>query len=115
MMFRIFPSINFECYLTLIKYSNFIIGNSSSGIYEGPYYGIPTINIATRQHNRFNHKSIINVDFDRQQILENINSVCGNKYVPINYFGKGNSAITFIDILRNSHIWKLSTQKYINV
>ena len=57
---KIFPSIRFEFYLTLLKNSNFIIGNSSSGIIEAPYYGIPTINIGSRQHNRAKLSSIIN-------------------------------------------------------
>ena len=49
---KIFPSIRFEFYLTLLKNCHFIIGNSSSGIIEAPYYGIPTINIGDRQQNR---------------------------------------------------------------
>ena len=43
--FKIFPSIRFEYYLTLLKNSRFIIGNSSSGIIEAPYYGVSTINL----------------------------------------------------------------------
>ena len=39
-----------------------IIGNSSAGIREAPYYGIPIINIGTRQQNRAIHADIINVD-----------------------------------------------------
>ena len=50
--FRIFPSIRFEYYLTLLKNCRFIIGNSSSGIMEAPYYGVSTINIGDRQKNR---------------------------------------------------------------
>ena len=58
--FRIFPSIRFEYYLTLLKNSKFIIGNSSSGIIEAPYYGVTTINIGNRQLGREQAKSIIN-------------------------------------------------------
>ena len=36
--------MRFEYYLTLLKIK-FILGNSSSGIMEAPYYGTPTINI----------------------------------------------------------------------
>ncbi|MFZ0597346.1 MAG: UDP-N-acetylglucosamine 2-epimerase, partial [Flavobacterium sp.] len=49
--FRIFPSLRFEYFLMLLKNSQFIIGNSSAGIREAPYYGIPIINIGTRQQN----------------------------------------------------------------
>ena len=41
--------MRFEYYLTLLKNSSFIIGNSSSGIMEAPYYGVPTIDLGSRQ------------------------------------------------------------------
>ncbi len=45
---RILPSMRFEYFLTLLKNSNFIIGNSSAGLREAPVYGVPTINIVNR-------------------------------------------------------------------
>ena len=62
---RIFPSIRFEMFLTLLKNCDFVIGNSSAGIRECSVYGIPTINIGSRQSGRFNifeNKNIINVE-----------------------------------------------------
>ena len=56
--FRILPSMRFEHYLSLLKNSQLIIGNSSSGIIEAPYFGVPTINIGSRQNNRAKIKSI---------------------------------------------------------
>lgn len=57
--FRIFPSIRFEYFLTLLKNAKCIIGNSSVGIREAPVYGVPTINLGTRQNKRFEYSSII--------------------------------------------------------
>ena len=37
--FRLFPSLRFEYFLTLLKNAEFIIGNSSAGVREAPYYG----------------------------------------------------------------------------
>ena len=68
--FRIFPSIRFEYFLTLLKNSNLIIGNSSAGIREAPYYGIPTINIGTRQENRALHAHINNTSYEKIAILK---------------------------------------------
>ena len=62
--FRLIPSMRFEYFLTILKNSDFIIGNSSAGIREAPYFGVPTINVGTRQHNRSNSNSILNIDFD---------------------------------------------------
>ena len=42
---RILRSMRFEYFLSSLKNSNLIIGNSSAGIREAPFYGIPTINI----------------------------------------------------------------------
>ena len=59
---KIFPSIRFEYFLRLLKESDFIIGNSSAGVREAPFYGIPTINLGDRQNNRADGDSIFNVD-----------------------------------------------------
>jgi UDP-N-acetylglucosamine 2-epimerase (hydrolysing) len=73
--FKIFPSVRFEYFLVLLKYSKFIIGNSSAGIREAPYYGLPTINIGTRQQNRAINKDIINCSYGVQEIIESIDSI----------------------------------------
>jgi len=98
--FRIFPSIRFEFFLTLLKKSDFIIGNSSAGIREAPYYGIPTINIGSRQENRALHKHIIHSNYEKKSIseaLENIEDIKVQKSKTV--FGKGNSAALFLESL----------------
>jgi UDP-N-acetylglucosamine 2-epimerase (hydrolysing) len=61
-----FPSIRFEYYLSLLKNSKSLIGNSSAGIREMPALGKPSINIGTRQKNRdiFDLDSIYNVEIE---------------------------------------------------
>ena len=110
---KIFPSMRFEYYLTLLKNSHFIIGNSSSGIMEAPYYGVPTINIGNRQNNRTNLKTINNCNFSYFEIKKLINKF---KYRKIRYylnfrFGYGKSFQYFNEILNKKEIWKISTQK----
>jgi UDP-N-acetylglucosamine 2-epimerase (hydrolysing) len=110
--FRVFPSLRFEYFLTLLKHSQFIIGNSSAGIREAPYYGIPIINIGTRQQNRAVHSAIINVDYSVEKItaaLKTIDSTTVSK-VGID-FGQGNSAQLFLECLENSAFWKINHQK----
>ena len=110
--FRVFPSLRFEYFLTLLKNSQFIIGNSSAGIREAPYYGIPIINIGTRQQNRAIHDNIINVDYSKNSIQKALISIDSHKIQNSNYdFGKGNSAQLFIECLQNSAIWKINHQK----
>ena len=54
------PSLGKELYLSILKKSKFVIGNSSSGIIEAPSFRIPTINIGDRQKGRVMCSSIIN-------------------------------------------------------
>lgn len=110
--FRIFPSLRFEYFLTFLKNAKFIIGNSSAGIREAPYYGIPIINIGTRQQNRAVHADIVNVDYHKEQIIKalqeiDLHDIQSSK----NDFGKGNSAELFLEFLKSKDFWKINQQK----
>jgi UDP-N-acetylglucosamine 2-epimerase (hydrolysing) len=109
--FKIFPSMRFEHYLTLLKNSNCLIGNSSSGIYEAPVYGVPTINIGSRQQDRFNYESIHNISFNKNVIKNKIIDVWNKSYKPSDHYGVGNSSEKFINILKGDDIWSISKQK----
>ena len=111
---KIFPSIRFENFLVLLKYAQFIIGNSSSGIREAPYYGTPTINIGTRQKGRSDNSDIINCLPITCEILESIKKALSIKINPKHLWGDGKSANRFLDILNNGKIWKISKQKTFN-
>lgn len=110
--FRIFPSIRFEYFLTLLKNSEFIIGNSSTGVREAPFYGIPTINLGSRQQNRSDASTIANVEenfFDIKDAIDNIPCIDRIKTCK---FGEGNSHILFKQVMQDEAIWKISTQKF---
>lgn len=109
--FRIFPSIRFEYFLTLLKKSQFIIGNSSAGIREAPYYGIRTINVGNRQENRALHKQIINVDCTKEAILEAIKKDFLTIEKDEHSFGIGNASTLFLEVLLSDEIWRISKQK----
>ena len=112
--FKIFPSIRFEYFLVLIEYAKSIIGNSSAGIREAPIYGIPTINIGTRQNLRFKSESIVDTTYDKSDILNSIKIISNKKmsHVPCEYFGEGNSTELFKSLIQDENIWNISSQKY---
>ena len=113
--FKLLPSIRFEGFLTLLKGANMIVGNSSSGVREAPVYGIPTINIGSRQHNRCQHESIINVVEDSALICNSIKDhMHGKKYKKASIFGDGNSSGKFLEILSDDLFWDVSIQKVFN-
>ena len=111
--FKIFNSIRFEYFLSFLKNSDFIIGNSSSGVVEAPYYGVPCINIGTRQKNRAKIKSVINCSFSEKKILKAIKQNYNKKFRKISFFGSGKSNQKFINILiKNKSLWNDINQKY---
>ena len=110
--FLMFPSLRFEYFLVLLKNSEFIIGNSSAGIREAPYYHIPTINLGNRQNNRAKSNSIHNVDFSLENIKELINNIDGIKKTDLDVdFGKGNSDQLFHKLISGADFWNISCQK----
>ena len=108
--FKLFPSLRFEYFLTLLKNAKAIIGNSSAGIRTAPAYGIPVINIGTRQMNRFNHSSIIDVSEDKDVILKSLKNL-PQKTAPSLHFGKGNSAGLFMKHMHQESLWATKSQK----
>ncbi|EDP69673.1 UDP-N-acetylglucosamine 2-epimerase [Flavobacteriales bacterium ALC-1] len=109
--FKVFPSLRFEYFLTLLKKANFIIGNSSAGVREAPYYGVPTINIGNRQLNRASSSKIINISNQKIEIQLAIDSILPNRMEKTNSYGKGNSALLFLNSLKSNAIWEINHQK----
>lgn len=112
--FRVIPSMRFEHFLTLLKYSQFIAGNSSAGIRESGVYGIPAIDIGTRQSGRYSlltSANIQHVSEDKQEILAAItNSSMHVK--PSLIFGDGRSVDKFMSIIKKPEFWNIKIQKH---
>ncbi len=110
---RIFPSIRFESYLTLLNNATCIVGNSSSGIHEAPVFGVPSVNIGTRQHLRSNAPSIVSVAGDAAAIRNAVDDALKSpRLAPTFDFGHGNSAANFKDVLDGGRIWDIPIQKH---
>ncbi|MBN7817556.1 UDP-N-acetylglucosamine 2-epimerase [Algoriphagus pacificus] len=109
--FKIFPSIRFEYFLTLLKNAKLMVGNSSAGIREAPYYGIPVVNIGTRQQNRAMHADIINCGYSSAEIREAIEKCKGLSFEKEDLFGEGKSDILFLESLKSADFWEVDRQK----
>ncbi|PZV79141.1 UDP-N-acetylglucosamine 2-epimerase (hydrolysing) [Algoriphagus aquaeductus] len=109
--FRIFPSIRFEYFLTLLKNAQFMVGNSSAGIREAPYYGIPVVNIGTRQLNRALHEDILNCGYQKDEILALIHLAANSSFPKEDLFGAGNSDTQFLESMLTRSFWEISCQK----
>jgi len=109
--FKIFPSVRFEAFLVMMKHAKFIIGNSSAGIREAPYYGIPTVNIGTRQNGRTSNADIINVGYNTDEIVEAIEKANNHAVKPKHLFGDGKSDEKFLEIISHALFWQTPKQK----
>lgn len=69
---KLFSSLGMKKYLSALKYSKMVIGNSSSGIIEAPSFGIPTVNIGDRQKGRARSASVIDSDISSESIKKAI-------------------------------------------
>ena len=70
-----FISLGRKKYLSIMKYCDAVVGNSSSGLLEAPYFNIPTINIGNRQEGREKANTVIDCNTDRIEILRTIKSI----------------------------------------
>lgn len=111
--FRVFPSLRFEFFLTLLKNAEFIIGNSSAGIRESGIYGIPAIDIGTRQSGRYSTATVKNIQHINEDIDEIINAISDvNNYRTSSFiFGNGNSTNKFMEIVKSKEFWNIKIQK----
>lgn len=92
-------------YLSAMKYCEFVMGNSSSGIIEAPSFGIPTINIGDRQRGRIKADSIIDCSPEKEDILRAINKALSPSFrlhckEVINPNGDGNTSKRIISIIK---------------
>lgn len=110
--FKIFPSVRFEYFLSFLKNATYIVGNSSAGIREAPFYGRPTVNVGSRQKNRFTNPSIFDTAAEKASILEGIERAVAAKGIPRSkHFGRGDSLKHFLEALSSDKIWNYPRQK----
>ena len=103
----IFKNLSREIYLTLLKRSKLIIGNSSSGLLEAPSYSLPAINLGRRQNNRVQAKNVINSEFKKEKIIASIKKATSKKFINScknmkNPYGDGNSSSRIMEILKKT-------------
>lgn len=111
--FRIFPSLRFESFLTLLKNARFIVGNSSAGIREAPFYGVPTVNVGSRQSGRSSaNPHIIHCGYGLDALTNAMKQASNmDRLVPQAHFGLGDSDALFLQALIGETLWETPAQK----
>ncbi|HIF9371755.1 TPA: UDP-N-acetylglucosamine 2-epimerase [Photobacterium damselae] len=117
---RFMKSVKPEEYLALNKYSQGLIGNSSSGLIEIPSLGIPTINIGDRQKGRVRGSTIIDSLCTEKDIIESILTSQGEdmKIIinsSVNPYYQEQVLVKAIDIIKNSLGIRNNTKEFYDI
>tara|TARA_Y100000590_G_C15710631_1_gene1010138 strand:+ start:1097 stop:2218 length:1122 start_codon:yes stop_codon:yes gene_type:complete len=109
---KVFPTLRFKYFLSLLKNAEFILGNSSVIVREAEVFGTPAINIGSRQKNRTKNTDIINVSPSKKKILNAIKRVEGIRFTPKSFFNQRKSTSKlFYKTLLEKKIWGINLQK----
>ncbi len=77
---HVFASLGVRRYLSLMKYAELVLGNSSSGIIETPAFHVPTVNIGDRQKGRLQSESVINCGVSADEIVDAVRTALSDAH-----------------------------------
>lgn len=96
-------------YLSALKHSQVVVGNSSSGIIEAPSFQVPTVNIGDRQGGRLAATSVLHCKPTVQDIVGAINLALASGYkapgeVILNPYGAGDVSSRIVRLLKTCEL-----------
>jgi UDP-hydrolysing UDP-N-acetyl-D-glucosamine 2-epimerase len=95
-----FKNMEGDDFLVLLNNATALIGNSSVGIRECAYLGVPTINIGSRQNKRDRGKNVIDVDYNKEEIIAAIETILkSGKVETSSVYGGGDAGKIIADLL----------------
>ena len=115
-----FKSLGKERYLSMLKYVDGIVGNSSSGLTEAPNFKVATINLGNRQKGRSKAASIIDCEIKREEISKAIEKIYLASYKNklkkvVNTYGKGGASKKIFKIIKFKKIPKNLQKTFIDL
>lgn len=100
--FHFIHSLGQQRYLSIMNEAYALIGNTSSGLIEAPFIGVPVVNIGGRQSGRHLCTNIISAPGDSLDGLKDaIDKIPDNKFRPDYYYGDGQTAAKIISRLKD--------------
>ncbi len=98
---KIIESFGMIGYLTCMKHSAFLLGNTSSGFVEASFFPKYVINLGDRQKGRFETENILTTPVLKSEILNSVKAIeSAKQLVNLNTYGKGTTASEIISILK---------------
>ncbi len=110
--FRLIPSMRFAHFSELMKHAACMVGNSSAGVREAPFLGIPSLDVGSRQTNRAVSRSVFCTQAgEAVAVADFLNGQWGKRYTPDTGFGEGRAADRFVQTLARPAFWAHGLQK----
>ena len=104
-LIKFFKNIPREYFINIMRHCKVLIGNSSMGILEAPFYKIPVVNVGNRQMGRLNAGNVEFVNYEFKTIYSAIEKACFNENylneisLQLNPYGNGDSVEKIVNIL----------------
>jgi GDP/UDP-N,N'-diacetylbacillosamine 2-epimerase (hydrolysing) len=110
--FLFFKNLERDLFLSVFKQSQFLIGNSSAGIYEAASVQIAAINVGRRQTDRMCNNNVVFCSTQFDDISQTIDDVQSDSFLTSiqsqkNIFGEGNSAQKAIKLIKSINLKRL--------
>lgn len=114
---RAYETLGQVRYLSAIKHCDIVIGNSSSGIIEAPFFKKPTVNIGDRQKGRLRAKSVLDCRENGEEIFETIQKALSPEFYDslneiISPYGEGDTSSNIKETLKNTDIQSILIKKF---
>lgn len=110
--FRLIPSMRFNYFSELMKNASLMLGNSSAGVRESPFLGLPSLDVGSRQNNRAQASTVTSLSaFDTDDIRQWIDGKWMHRELASDGFGHGTASSLFIEILERREFWQSNMQK----
>lgn len=102
---QVVVNLGTQAYFSLMAHAAIMVGNSSSGIIEAASFKLPVVNIGNRQRGRVRPKNVIDVGYDRREILDGIMKATSPGFRAgledlVNPYGDGNATERIVNKLK---------------
>lgn len=102
---RFFKNMEPQDFLRLLVNAKCLIGNSSVGIRECAYLGVPVVNIGSRQNGRERGTNVIDVGYNKTEITQAVkNQIASPKKVGTAIYGDGDAGLKIAQVLANCEL-----------
>lgn len=115
-----FKSLGQLRYLSLMKISDVVAGNSSSGIIEAPFMNKAVVNVGDRQKGRTSSEHVIHVSGEQQEISQAMTKALSMEFQTrlstfSSLYGDGKSSVRIADEVMRQDLTKLLPKKFYDI